>query len=243
MRDPQTQPAPEGVEARRLKIYSDLIFNNIESFLCSGFPILKSLMPAVQWHKLVRDFIVNHQCHSPYFLEISQEFLAYLNEQSPPMITRWPFAQELAHYEWVELALDVSTQVLPPRGENEDDWKSLSDDGLLCSRPRISPLAWRLTYQYPVHRIGPDYQPQSPPEQPTCLLVYRDRGDQVQFLESNRVTLRLLQLLEDGDFSVSMALRQIASELGREDESSLFKPGLDTLRELFSLSILCGIRF
>ena len=242
MRDPETHPGPAGIEARRLKIYSELIFNNIESFLGGGFPILKSLMSATQWRSLVRDFIVNHQCHSPYFLEISQEFLTYLNEQTPAMIAQWPFALELAHYEWVELALDVSTEVLPAQGKDEYDWKSLSDDRLLCSRPLISPLLWRLSYQYPVHRIGPDYQPQSPPEQPTCLLVYRDRCDQVRFLESNTVTLRLLQLLEDGTLSVSMALRQIASELGWQDEARLIRPGLDILRELFSLSILCAMR-
>lgn len=242
MRDSETNPGFEGIEARRLKIYRELIFNNIESFLSSGFPVLKSLMPADQWRVLVRDFIVQHRCHSPYFLEISQEFLSYLNEQSSPMLGQWPFALELAHYEWVELALDVSTEVFPAQEMGPGDAQILSDEQLLSGRPLISPLLWRLSYQYPVHRIGPDFQPQSPPEQPTCLLVYRDRQEQVRFLESNAVTLRLLQLLEDGALSASEALRQVAGELGYEDESSLLEPGLSILRELFSLSILCAMK-
>lgn len=56
------------------------------------------------------------------------------------------------------------------------------------------------------------------------------------------MTLRLLQLLEDGALSASEALRQVAGELGYEDESSLLEPGLSILRELFSLSILCAMK-
>ncbi|HCO61067.1 MAG TPA: DUF2063 domain-containing protein [Porticoccaceae bacterium] len=242
IRDPEVNPGPQGIEKRRLKIYRDLIFNNIESFLSSGFPILKSLMPEGQWQALVRDFIVKHQSHSPYFLEISQEFLTYLSDQAPPQLAQWPFALELAHYEWVELALDVSTEVFPAVGVGQADPQALSDEDLLNGRPLISPLLWRLSYQYPVHRIGPDYQPQTPPNQPTCLLVYRDREEQVRFLESNAVTLRLLQLLEDGALNTSEVFGQVARELGYEDETRLIEPGLGILRELFSLSILCGTR-
>ncbi|MCP4827546.1 MAG: DUF2063 domain-containing protein, partial [Proteobacteria bacterium] len=40
LRDPQNNPPPEDVEQRRLKIYEDLIYNNIEGFISSGFPVL-----------------------------------------------------------------------------------------------------------------------------------------------------------------------------------------------------------
>ena len=36
LRDPQACPPPEGVEPRRLQIYQDLIYKNIEGFISSG---------------------------------------------------------------------------------------------------------------------------------------------------------------------------------------------------------------
>ena len=91
LRDPQGQPAPEGVEERRLKIYRDLVYNNVEGFISGGFPVLRSLYQDEDWHQLVREFIDQHRCHTPYFLEISQEFLKFLmqRDEPGPMIPRF----------------------------------------------------------------------------------------------------------------------------------------------------------
>ena len=40
LRDPDKEPAPPGVEQRRLKIYQDLVYNNIEGFISGGFKFL-----------------------------------------------------------------------------------------------------------------------------------------------------------------------------------------------------------
>jgi uncharacterized protein len=234
MRDPLVSPPPENIEERRLIIYRELIFNNIDSFLKGSFPILHSLMSAESWQLMVRDFIIKHQAHSPYFLEISQEFLHYLNDEQPPMIAAFPFALELAHYEWVELALDVSPESFPLNACQEGD--------LLEDCPLVSPLAWRLSYQYPVHNIGPEYQPQTPPDEPTYLVVYRDPADAVKFMECNAITIRLLQLLEDGGCSAREALTDIASEVGHPDTEFIVASGLEILKQLQALSILCGFR-
>ena len=234
MRDPLVSPPPENIEERRLIIYRDLIFNNIDSFLKGGFPVFHSLMSAESWQLLVRDFIVKHEAHSPYFLEISQEFLTYLNDHQPPMIAAFPFALELAHYEWVELALDVSPESFPSDTRQEGV--------LLADLLMVSPLAWRLSYQYPVHKVGPECQPQSPPDAPTYLVVYRNRDDEVKFLECNAITVRLLQLLEDGGCCAREALTQIAKEVGHPDTDFIVASGLDILKQLRALSILSGFR-
>ncbi|TNE83159.1 MAG: DUF2063 domain-containing protein, partial [Gammaproteobacteria bacterium] len=61
LRNPEINAAPEAIEDRRMQIYRDLIYNNIESFLASGFPILRSLMDDQRWHEIARDFIHRHQ--------------------------------------------------------------------------------------------------------------------------------------------------------------------------------------
>lgn len=232
MRDPEGSPAPYDIEERRLEIYRNLLYNNIESFIASGFPVLRSLLNDADWHRIVRDFIRRHQAQTPYFLEISREFLSYLQEECELLPADLPFALELAHYEWVELALDVSPLRLPPAPAGEVD--------IMAGHPLVSPLAWRLSYQYPVHQIGPTQR--APAPQPTYLVVYRNRADQVRFLEANAATFMLLQLLnDDSQMTSENALRQIARELGVSDVESIFSFGNQMVKKLLGLDVLLGV--
>jgi len=228
LRDPGESPAPAGVEPRRLQIYQDLVYNNIEGFISGGFPVLRSLYADADWHALVRAFVRNHRCHTPYFLGISQEFLRFLLEDYQPRDCDPPFLAELAHYEWVELALDTSVQVLPEHPAASD---------IPGSIVRLSPLAWLLQYRYPVHRIGRCFQPREAGE-PVYLVVYRDRADQVRFLALNATTARLLELVRDNRTDTAMALlKRLAAELGAPDASFL-DFGVQQLREFVTLSVV-----
>jgi len=241
IRDPDHNPPLEHIESRRLGIYKDLFFKNIEGFIAGAFPILKSIYldrddGEDQWTQLVRDFMVSHRCHSPYFLEISEEFLSYLQEERNPQSSDPGFMIELAHYEWVELALDIS----------DEDFNTIPADpngNLLNDQPVVSPLAWSLAYQYPVHKIGAAYQPSEPPEQPTYLVVHRTRDQQIKFMETNAVTARLLDLLSgDEDFTGEQALAVIAQEMQHPEPQQLIRHGEALLNQLLSAHIILGTR-
>lgn len=234
LRQPEQQPPPPAIEERRLAIYRDLIYNNIESFIRGAFPVLRSILTDDHWHKMVRDFVARHQSQSPYFLEISQEFLHYLMHERESIEGDPAFMQELAHYEWVELALDVAAEIIPDR---QEAYLSVLD---AC--PQVSTLAWCLTYQYPVYRLGPHYQPQSPSAHPIYLVVYRNRLDQVRFLKANAVTVRLLQLLQSEDaLTGRQALAIVAKELHYPDHVQLVKEGRLLLEELLALDIIVDV--
>lgn len=111
----------------------------------------------------------------------------------------------------------------------------------MSGRPVVSPLAWRLSYQYPVHLIGATYRPKTPPASPTFLIVYRNRSQQVHFLATNAVTVRLLQVLEEGNLSGREALLKIAEEMQQPDATVILEKGYDTLVQLRELEILCGV--
>ena len=78
LRDPQGQPAPAGIEERRLAIYRDLLFNNVESLLAGNFPVIRRLLGESDWKLLVRDFFRDHRCQTPLFPELPREFLRFL---------------------------------------------------------------------------------------------------------------------------------------------------------------------
>ena len=234
IRNPEQVAGPAKLEQRRLKIYRDLFYNNIENFISNGFPILRSLYAEDQWHVLVRGFMVNHHCHSPYFLEISQEFLLYIQNEYQLTANDPIFMPELAHYEWVELALDVL----------DEDPAQLDFDAegdLLTGLPLVSPLAWSLAYQYPVHKIGPEFQPQQPGEQLTYLVVYRNLDDHVGFMEANSVTARLLELLASPEaVSGRQVLAHIAEEMQHPNPELVIEGGRQILQQLHSLDIILG---
>ena len=233
IRNPEENPRPTDVEARRMKIYLELFYNNIEGFLASGFPISKKILGEDAWHALVRTFVHRHPSESPYFLEISQEFLTFLSTHAPGDDSLPGFLLELAHYEWVELALGVSELSIPETGFN-------ANGDLLEGPLLLSPLIWCLAYRWPVHQIGPEHLPEQPPADPTQLIVYRRRDDSVAFLEVNAVTLKLVQLLESGETAAS-AFEQIGEELPMLDSKVIYEQGIATLSRLRDAQIILGV--
>lgn len=210
LRDPAQAPAPEGIEDRRLQVYRDLLFNNVAGLLANNFPVIKRLLPAIVWTDLVRAYYREHAAHSPFFHQIAQEFMAFLSAY-PNVWTDYPFLLELAHYEWLELALDIDETEID-RTLDRGDWMEL---------PIVaSPLARLAGYRFGVHRIRPGALPSEAPEQPTWLLVYRNRQDQVQFQELAPLAALLWQSLTESPRpgrDVLDALRQQVPSLAESD--------------------------
>ena len=234
IRDPARVPRPEDVNDRRMAIYRDLFYNNVEGFLSSGFPVLRSILADDHWHGIARDFFSRHRCETPLFAEISQEFLGYLHDERERDERDPPFMLELAHYEWVELAVSTSDA-------DRDASRADPNGDLLRGAPMVSPVAWNLSYLFPVHRISPDFQPSEPGECPTHLVVYRDREDEIHFLEINPVTQRLLQLLKENPGTTGLdLLKTVAQELHSPDPDSVIRAGTELLADLKKRNILLG---
>ena len=232
LRDPQHNPPPPAIEDRRMGIYRDLIFNNIESFIAGAFPVLRSITSDSDWQLLVRDFVVQHRAQTPYFLEISQEFLAYLMQTRGLRETDPAFMIELAHYEWVELALDVA----------EAEWGIAKPllASLMDTCIQVSPLVMNLCYSYPVHKIGPGFMPTE--VVPTYLVVYRNRADQVKFIEANALTHRLLHLLQTSPNQPLWAhLQLLAQELQHPNPQLLNQQAETLLQEWYGLGLVGAI--
>jgi len=236
IRDPEHRPAPPDVEDRRMAIYRDLFYNNVENFLAGAFPVLRRIHDDTAWHAMVREFYSSHRSHSPLFLEIPREYLSWLRDERAPRTGDYPFLYELAHYEWVELAVSVA--------EETPDQDGIDPGGdLLDGIPVLSPLVRNLAYAYPVQRIGPGFLPDTAPAQPTYLVVYRDRDDAVGFMEINPVTRRLLELLEeDSGATGRQLLGRIAAEMSHPQPDVVIRGGLETLENLRSRAIVPGNR-
>jgi hypothetical protein len=236
LRDPASTAAPAGIEDRRLQVYRELFFDNISGTLAGTFPVLRGILGAERWAALVRDFYRDYRCQTPLFLEIPREFLDYLGDARGAQPGDPAFLYELAHYEWVELALAI----------DEHDLAGVAADpggDLLEGVPVLSPLAWPLAYRFPVHRLGPEYQPAEAPAEPSFYVARRDRNDQVGVIQVNAVTLRLVEhLQQDPDSSGLAHLEALAVEIPQLGRDAVIAGGAEALREMLQADVVLGVQ-
>jgi hypothetical protein len=226
LRDPDRYAPPAGMDVARAQVYRDLVFSNLSSLLSGTFPVLVRILGDSDWRSLVRIFLRDYRAQTPKFGEIAQEFVEFLAAE-PQVLSDgpWPpFMVELAHYEWVEMALQQSDAEPLPAG----------DAGLLLDRPlQVSPLAWPLAYGWPVQKVGPDYRPQVPPAQPTLLLVRRAEDWSVRFSELSPLAWRLLQRIgEFPELDGRAQLEGLAVEAGMAGSQAFIDSGLALLRQM-----------
>ncbi|CAN5703862.1 DUF2063 domain-containing protein [soil metagenome] len=232
IRDPERIPPPPGIEDRRLKIYRDLFFNNVSGMLAGNFPVLHRIHGEERWRALMRDFYRDHDSRTPLFTELAREFLRYL--ESIDGHRHPPWLRELAHYEWIELALQISEAA-------DTDIAHDPDGDLLSGRPALLPLAWPLAYAWPVHRIGPEFLPDAPPDAPTLLLVHRETSGRIRFHELSPLTYRLLQRLDKApDLNGREQLHALAGEASRADVEPFVEEGLAMLVHWRKAGIVLG---
>ncbi|SFJ97037.1 DNA-binding domain-containing protein [Methylophaga sulfidovorans] len=229
IRDPEHQAIPDQLESRRMAIYRDLFFNNINNTLSSAFPVIRQLMPENHWQALVRSFMKDHFCQSPRFVDVSKEFIDYLNQQYD-VDGAMPFLHELAHYEWVELALSIA----------EEEWQCSEIDeqaNLLAMSYQGSPLAWLLSFDFPVHQISDDFQPTSASEAPHFLLVYRNQTDEVKFIELNGLSAHLFERITTGE-NVESVIDSIVEAMPQLDPQLIKNGAIDLMADWLSKGIL-----
>lgn len=232
IRDPKTNPRPRGVPARRMKVYEELVFSNFQSFVSVCFPVARSVLGKRRWARLMREFFRDGRCHTPFFRQIPEQFVKWFTARGP-QAEEPDFLPHLLHYEWVELAADVSNR--------EPEWERVDRDGdLLEGRPALNPVSFLLTYPYPVHLIGPRFKPTAAQQETTYLLVFRNLEDETRFVVLNPVSARLLDLVKDGALTGRAALESVAAELGHPDPEVVLRGGLDVLENLRAEQALLG---
>jgi len=237
LRDPENVPAPEGIENRRMAIYRQLFFNNLKNLLSTMFPVLRKIHTDDRWRGMIRQFMQHHQAQTPYFLQLPEEFIAFLENEFEPNPDDYPFLLELAHYEYAELSLSVATE--------ENNLEGIDPDGdLLKDVPVKSVLTRAFAYQYPVHRISPDFLPGEALEQPVYLAIFRRSDDKVRFLELNAITAALLGAIENNPDNKSGEdlIGMLADDIHYPDVDALIRHGADALQEMRQLEILTGTR-
>ncbi len=223
LRDPKKSQKPQGIPARPLRIYEELLFNNICGFIDACFPVAKSLFAEKRWRAMCRGFFRDWQSHTPYFSKIPEQFVRYIKAHHAELILP-AYLLDLLHYEWLELAVDTAED--KPAGSTDS------------RRLMLNPSVRYAKYSWPVHRISKAYRPRKPSA--TFLLLHRNAEFEVKFLEINEITAQLLDILSDAPTSAKDALKQLAKKLGYANPDALQMHGYVLLGDLIKQNIVQG---
>lgn len=228
IRDPQANEPPPGIEARRLAVYRQLFFGNLQALLAGNFPVLHASLPSEQWQALTEDFYASFHCQTPLFTEVAGEFVDYLEGccEQPGWVA------ELAHYEFIETALLLSDNAEPAHDPDGD---------LLEGVPLLSALAAPLAYAWPVSHIGPQHIPLDSPAEPTLLLVRRDTDLKVYFSRLAPLAHALLVSLQQWQLTGRQHLKALA-EIAGVEPAAIEGQGVALLRSLKEQGVVLGTR-
>lgn len=235
LRDPDGCPPPSAQEPRRLAIYRNAVFANIETFMADNYPRIKAVLDQPAWAAMVRDYLIHHPSSAKAFVDLPCEFLHYV-EQERDVPADPPFIGELAHFDHLE--------TLVGSDERRIDLDGIDAAGdLLAGVPAVNPIVRIVSYRFPVHAIDADYQPQTPPNAPTHIAAFRDRHNRYGFLDLNQASLLLLQHLiaADGETGTDI-LRRLSAEMGHPDGELLLAPGRKMFERLRARDVIVGVR-
>lgn len=230
LRNPENQAAPKGIEDRRLAIYRNLFFNSISGLIAGTFPVLHTILSDIEWEQMIRDFFQAKHNKTPHFPEIPREFVTYLKQK--PEDKHRPFIYELALYEWLELHIDKH---LCEVSFNENT----TENDLLSEVPVINPVSTLEAFQFPVHQISANQQPNAPLDQPVFLLLWRNKNDLVKFTELNPFSALLLEQLKNNKSQNGLqVLTELAIQHKVQDTKQFIAFGLQTLTQWLQQNII-----
>lgn len=198
LRHPGPQAKPPGVNAKRIAIYREIVFNNFSACVSACFPVLLSLLGKRRLNKLTRHCFANHHFSSPLFADIPKAFVDFLQTLDLSKQDLPAFTAQLAHYEWVELHIAK----LPDKKKSSSPVAVIEQASDLAEVIlQLTPAHMLLSYDYPVHQLSKKHADLA--ASPTYLLVFRTADFNIEFIQLNTVTHCLLQRIQSEQVTVN----------------------------------------
>lgn len=234
LRDPETNPAPEGSEDRRIAIYRRLVFSNASRLLGANFPIARKQLGKDGFSALIRDFLREHRAETPYFPRLAGELLAWYQKARKNRPEDPPWLKEMLLYESEKRRLrNAADPAADPAIDPEGD--------VIAGVPAPSPLLRLLTLRYPVHKAKTRKLDDAPPEVPSFLLLRRDRAGRMRTEELGVLSAALLAVIIDGATQTGAELLENMMQQAPPDARlALIKQGKAQLRRFRRIEVLLG---
>ncbi len=224
IRDPENNPKPNNVDEERMAVYREGVYNNIFEAASVCFPVCQETVGTNYWDAIIRRFIATHHASSPIFREVPKELVTFLEADTETS----DYIKQLAHYEWVELAVGGMPTETPTLSKETD---------LLNEVPVLAPAHMLLQYDYPVQKISAQFRPEQ--QKTTHLFVFRNAEFEVNFIELNPMAYVLLKMLKEG-MTGKQALTELAEQIQHPEPQAIIDFGYGVLQNLMQQQAVLG---
>lgn len=73
---------PAGYAEKGMRVYRHLVWLGASQMVEASFPVLRAQLGEEKWNLLIADFVRQSQWESPYYGDLKNEFLTYLERQT-----------------------------------------------------------------------------------------------------------------------------------------------------------------
>lgn len=234
LRDPQSNPAPEGPEDRRIAIYRRLVHGNVSRLLAANFPVARKQLGERRFSALIRDFLREHRAATPYFPRLAGELQAWYQTVQHRREYDPPWLRELILFESEKRRL---RNCADPAPSSEID----PHGDVISGVPAPSPLLRLLTLRYPVHKGKTRELGDAPPDLPSFLLLRRDSAGRMRAEELGVLAAGLLAMILDGATqSGAELLENMMWKAPADARPALIRQGKAQLRRFQRIGVLLG---
>jgi hypothetical protein len=181
------------------------------------------------WEHAVRLFLKDAQPHTPWASTTQRAFVDHVCE-SPDMQRLPAWLQDLAHFEWLQNAVNTTPVSWPACDAAAD---------VMHHAVVLNPTHVEAAYEWPVHSIDTDHQPDD--MQSTYVSMLRDKDDTLHVLESSVFRGQLIDLLRDGQ-SGEQAFMVLAMWLSHPEPEAFVREGAEVMAQLQREGIVLGAR-
>ena len=229
LRDPLSAVAPEGVSAADVTVCTQEMVRNLCEVLEPAFPVTHALLGDEIWEHAVRLFLKDAPNHTPWASAVQRAFVDHVCE-SPDMQRLPAWLQDLAHFEWLQSAVSTSPV----------SWPAFDAQGDVMQRVVVlNPTHVEAAYEWPVHGIDTDHQPDD--MQSTYVTMLRDSDDALHVLESSVFRGQLIDLLRDGQTG-EQAFMVLAMWLSHPEPEAFVREGAQVMAQLQREGVVLGTR-
>ena len=229
LRDPLAVPTPAGVLPQEATACTRDMVRHVGSVLAPAFPVTQALLGGDIWEHTVRLFLKSAPSHAPWVSTTQRAFVDHVCES--PDVQRLPaWLQDLTHFEWLQSAV-ATTPV---------QWPAFDAAADVMQHPVVlNPTHVEAAYEWPVHGIDTDHQPDG--MQTTYVSMLRDKDDVLHVFDSSVFRGQLIDLLRDGQTG-EQAFMALAMWLSHPEPDAFVQEGKDVMAQLQREGIVLGAR-
>ncbi len=221
------------INEKRIPIYHNMIFSNIEKYLKYAYPITYDLLSKKQWDQLTYEFVTEHDCTTAAFRKMPKELCIFVKKRNYAKEFQIPYLDDLLLFEWLE----IEVHQMPD--QTFEKHRVIGD--VLKDQLLLNPEFILYRFSYPVFKKHPLPKETNAGSYP--LFIYRHPDTlNVHFISLSPFFATVIQELTQKSSSGKAVLKKVLKAHPIADENKVFSTGKAFFESLLKERAIYGFQ-